>query len=375
VVAALDIRSSTSVEIDLAAIRHNIRAILDYVRSTGLVVVKANGYGHGIVPVGRCAVEAGARMLGVTSPGEAFQLRHEDVPAPILIMSPLSDDELSTVAETDFAIVVWTKEQIAKLSNAARERTRSVSVHIKVDIGMGRFGVLPGEATDLVALAASTPGIYVQGLMGHLPSSDVADTKITEAQIARFQRVVEELEERSLRPPIVHCANSAAAFRFGNAAFDMVRIGISAYGVNPCPCIPTPVRLKPTLRWKARIINLQIHKAGEEIGYGGEYRCSTQEVIATLGVGYADGFRRVPKNVNEVLIRGLKVRVVGRLCMQQCMVTLPDAIAQQVRLGEEAVLIGSQGDEEITVSEIAERWKTNEWDVFCGINPLITRRY
>jgi alanine racemase len=370
-----DVRNSTWVEVNLDSIRQNIANSLHAVDTPALVVVKANGYGHGAPEVGQTAVSAGAKMLGVATIGEALELRESGITAPILIMGPVVGDELRLLPEANCSMVLWNREQLSEAAAAGKAARKRIAVHIKVDTGMARFGVQPDLAVEFIATASMTREIVVEGISTHLASSDVEDPASTLAQIAKFQKIVEELENRGLRPPIVHCANSAAAFRFPEARFDMVRLGISTYGVNPNPAWELFFDLLPAMTWKARILNLQLHEAGDAIGYGGEYHCARPEHIATIGAGYADGFRRVPKYVNEVLIRGLRVPVVGRLCMQHCMAALPASLGQEIHAGEEAVLLGTQGDEEITPSELAAKWGTNEWDVFCGINALIRRTY
>lgn len=370
-----NVRSSTWVEVNLDAIRQNIVHSLRAVETPALVVVKANGYGHGAAAVGRTAISAGAKMLGVATIGEALELREAGIAAPVLIMGPVVGDELRWLPEVDCSMTLWNREQLSDAAAVGKAARNPIPVHIKVDTGMARFGVQPEQAIEFVVVASQTPGIFVEGISTHLASSDVEDPTSTLKQIAKFRTIVAALENRGLRPPIVHCANSAAAFRFPEARFDMVRLGISTYGVNPNPNWKLPFDLLPGMTWKARILNVQWHEAGEAIGYGGEYRCARTEHIATIGAGYADGFRRVPKYVNEVLIRGARAPVVGRLCMQHCMAVLPASLAGEVHAGDEAVLLGRQRSEEITPSALAEKWGTNEWDVFCGINVLIRRVY
>ncbi|HLJ88396.1 MAG TPA: alanine racemase [Candidatus Angelobacter sp.] len=363
---------SSWVEIDRAALRHNISQIARLVERPAIVVVKANGYGHGTANVARVAVEAGAAMLGVSSLREALEIRSAGIEGPILILGPVAPGEADAVAEHEFSVVAWSKEQIAVLGEAGRRTAKPVRIHLKVDTGMGRFGAGCESLVELAQWATTVPGIFVEGLSTHLSSSDTDDPSVTLIQIERFHKIVRMLEERKLRPGMVHCANSAAAFRFPEAKFDAVRLGISVYGINPAPMVSLPFELQPTLSWKARILNVQTHELGDPIGYGAEYRCATAgERIAVVGAGYADGFRRIPRNVNQVLVGGERLPIVGRICMQHCMVKLNGDMP--VKIGDEVVLLGKQGSQEITLSELAERWGTNEWDVLCGINPSFPR--
>lgn len=370
----VDIRNTTYVEVDLDAVRSNIVGLSAFTKCASLVVVKANAYGHGAVQVSRTAVDAGARMLGVATIGEAVELRRGGVMADLLILGPVMP-QTERFYDREMSQVIWTKEHVQFCERMAQTQGLRPKVHVEVDVGMGRFGIKARDAVEFVEFVSRHNALDFEGVCAHLSSSDVDDPDITLSHIETFAGVVNELDRRGLRPRIVHCGNSAAAMRFPAGFFDMLRLGIATYGISPVSFEIPSIELRPALSWKSVILNLQRHLPGDRIGYGGEYVCKSEETIAVLGVGYADGFRRTPKNVNEVLLAGHRTPVVGRLCMQHCMVRLDDETQRDVRVGDEVVMLGRQAGLRIDTVELARKWNTNDWDVVCGINPLIRREY
>jgi alanine racemase len=370
----VDIRNTTFVEVDLDAVRSNITTLAASTGCAQLVVVKANAYGHGAVQVSRTAVDAGARMLGVATIGEAVELRRGGIQADLLILGPVTP-HTERFYDRDISQVIWTKEHVAFCERMAQLQGIRPKVHVEVDVGMGRFGIKARDAVEFVDFVSRRSALDLEGTCTHLSSSDVDDPEITLSHIETFADIVNELDRRGLRPNIVHCGNSAAAMRFPAGFFDMLRLGIATYGISPVSFDIPSVKLRPALSWKSVVLNLQRHAPGDRIGYGGEYVCPSEETIAVIGVGYADGFRRTPKNVNDVLLAGYRTSVVGRLCMQHCMLRLDDQTQRDVRVGDEVVMLGEQAGLRIDTVELARKWNTNDWDVVCGINPLIRREY
>ena len=370
----VDIRNTTFVEVDLDAIRSNITTLAASTNCAQLVVVKANAYGHGAAQVSRAAVDAGARMLGVATIGEAVELRRGGIQADLLILGPVTP-QTEQFYDREMSQVIWTKEHASFCERMAQVQGFRPKVHVEVDVGMGRFGIRARDAVEFVEFVSRRSPLDLEGVCAHLSSSDVDDPEITLSHIETFAATVNELDRRGLRPRIVHCGNSAAAMRFPAGFFDMLRLGIATYGISPVSFDIPAIKLRPALSWKSVVLNLQRHAPGDRIGYGGEYVCRSEETIAVIGVGYADGFRRTPKNVNDVLLAGYRTPVVGRLCMQHCMLRLDDQTQGDVRVGDEVVMLGQQAGLEIDTVELARKWNTNDWDVVCGINPLIRREY
>lgn len=362
---------STWVEIDLLAIENNVRWFCEKTGVLVMAVVKANAYGHGAVPCAFAALRGGAHWCGVARIEEALELRRAGIECPILLLGYTPPERLRQAIENQISIVVWDKRQIFEVEAASREAGRPARVHLKVDTGMSRLGVQPEQALDLAKRLAGSDGLLFEGIFTHFARADERDHGPTELQERRFREVLAELEAAGLKPPIVHAANSAAALTRPGATFNMVRTGISIYGLHPSPQCLLPAEFRPALVWKTVLSQVKTLSAGRGISYGHTYTTRTRERIGTLPVGYADGFRRVTGN--QVLICGRRVPVVGRVCMDQTMVQLdgvPDA-----SVGDEVVLIGHQGQEQITAEEVARRWGTINYEVVCGIGSRVPRVY
>lgn len=356
-------------EIDLDAISFNVQAIRAFTGRRVLAIVKANGCGHGAVPVSLAALAGGAEVLGVGTAQEALELLDAGIESRILVLGFVPFSLLDEVCCRGVEIAIWNAEQRQALARAADRIGRNAIAHVYVDVNMGRFGAPWDLISGFVKSCLDTPQIDVKGLMGHLPSVDERP-RATALHIARFADLVHELDSHGIRPSEIHLSNSSALSYFDNSWFDMVRAGVVMYGVGGTNC---PMELRPSMAWKARILDVQVRPAGFSIGYGSEYVCEESERIVVIGVGYADGYRRIPKNVNSVLSRGKNTPVVGRLCTQHCMAALP--ISTEAHVGDEVVLLGSEAGEAIRVEDLALRWQTNAWDVFCGISSRIPRVY
>jgi alanine racemase len=256
-------------------------------------------------------------------------------------------------------------------SQAARLTGKPAQLHLKVDTGMSRIGVQPAEALDLARRIAGTPGVVFEGIFTHFARADEADPTFTDMQERRFQQVFAGIEAAGLRPACVHAANSPAALTRPETAYDLIRLGIAMYGLHPSGECPLPEGFRPALVWKTVLTQVKTLPAGSGVSYNHEYVTQKEECIGTLPVGYADGWRRARPNL--VLVGGQRAPVVGRVCMDQCMLnldTVPGA-----REGDEVILIGSQGEERISAEELARRWGTNNYDVMCGIGARVPRIY
>jgi alanine racemase len=365
------------VEIDLSAIRGNTRRLVELAEGAGLMaVVKANAYGHGAAPVARAAAEAGAAWLGVARPDEALALRAEGLRAPILVLGYTPPELAHAAIWQELTLAVFDLETAAAYAAAARAQGHPARVHAKLDTGMGRLGVAAEDGPAFVQALHGLEGLEVDGLFTHLAASDMAGTAATLAQLARFDAALQALAAAGLRPRWVHAANSAGVMQYPDARYDLVRSGIAMYGLDPSDEVPCPPGFTPALTWKARVMQVKTLPPGHGVSYGAEYVTTTIETVAVAAAGYADGFRRVPKGVNEVLVGGQRRPVRGRVCMDQVVVGVAaGGDVPGVRMGDEVVLLGRQGDETISAADLARRWGTINYDVTSGIMARVERLY
>jgi alanine racemase len=362
---------STWLEINLGAIRTNVRRLRQLAQTPVMAIVKANGYGHGAVETARAAVEAGAEWCGVARFEEALALRQAGLNCRLLVMGYTPPACLQDAIDRDISLTIYDLELGDSYPSQLPKTSKALNIHVKVDTGMGRLGIKPETALSLIEKLSRTPGIQVEGFCTHFAKADETDRSSTLAQLVKFIPLVQELEKRGMRPEVVHAANSAAALQFPESRFDLIRPGIAIYGINPSPDSPLPEGFMPALTWKARITSIKVLPSGHMVSYGGIYTTSTAEQIGVIPVGYADGFRRVAGE--QVLIQGRRVNVVGRVCMDQSMVQLSDL--KDVHPGDEVILIGNQINENISAEEIAKRWGTISYEVVCGLSNRLPRIY
>jgi alanine racemase len=363
----------TWVEVDLAAIQNNLRRMKALAGTRVMAVVKANAYGHGAVEVARAAASAGADWLGVARAHEGPALRAAGLALPILVFGYTPPDSAAEAIGHDLALTVFDIEAARAYAATARALGRRARVHLKVDTGMGRLGVLPEDAVEFVRAVRALEDVEADGIFTHFASADLADLSSARRQLARFETVLAALDEIGLRPALVHAANSAASFALPAARYDMVRMGIALYGLHPSDEVPCPPGFIPALMWKAMVTQVKTLPPGHGISYGSEYITQEAETVAVIPVGYADGFRRFSKNANEVLIHGQRAPVRGRVCMDQVIADVSHI--PHVRAGDEVVLVGKQGGETISAEEVARRWGTINYEVTSGIMARVTRVY
>jgi alanine racemase len=366
----------TRADVDLAAIASNVRvaARLAGPGAALMAVVKADAYGHGAIPVARTALGAGAHWLGVANPDEAAALRSGGIRARILVLGPIAPEQAPLVAAHDLDQCVSDLAQAEALSRAAVARGRTLRVHLKVDTGMGRVGLSPRAVRPAVERIAGLPAIRLVALMTHFAESDADDPAFTREQLARFDAITRDLREAGLAPSLRHAANSAALIRHPEARLDLVRPGIMLYGCHPCAVRRSDdPALVPALQLRTAISHLADLVAGGSVSYGRTFVAARDMRIATLPIGYADGLPRVLSARGQALIGGRRVPIVGRVCMDMTMVDVTHVPA--VRIGDEAVFIGRQGDEEITADEIANIGGTISYEILCRIGPRVPRIY
>lgn len=370
----LDRIRPTWAEIDLAAIAVNVAELKRLSKAPHfMAVVKANGYGHGATEVAGAALEAGADWLGVATVEEGVDLRRGGISAPILVLGYVSPGQADTVLMYDLRVALFDLDLARTLNQWARPMMRKAKVHLKVDTGMGRVGLQPGELAALARKLADLPNVEVEGVFTHLAVADEPQSDFTARQVERFDQALAELESAGLKPPIRHAANSAGLMLHPSSHYDLVRAGVAIYGLPPAPDADWPARLIPALSWKTRIGMVKWVEPGTSISYGRTYLSSEREQIATLPVGYADGYFRHLSNKGYVLIHGHRCPVVGRVCMDQTLVRVPGDLT--ARVGDEVVLIGRQGDEEVSATQLAELIGTINYEVVCAIAPRVPRIY
>jgi alanine racemase len=343
-----------------------------------MAVLKADGYGHGAVKAARTALNNGAAMCGVASLNEAVALRAARIEEPILILGYTPAWHAREALLRDVAVALYDLDVARAFSRAAQDLQRPARAHIKIDTGMGRLGVLPEQALDFIGAVAALPGVEIEGLFTHFSCADT-DPDFTRLQLDRFRQVVDALPAAA-RPRLLHAANSAAALAYPDARLDMVRVGLALYGLSPFPAGRPPAdpqaaetlaALRPALAWKTTIAQVKALPDGAPVSYGATYRCQGERRIAVIAVGYADGFRRAPQHFGEVLVRGSRAPIVGRVCMDQTMIDVTDIPA--ARVGDEVVLIGRQGGQAITAEDVAARLGTINYEVVSAILPRVPR--
>ncbi len=357
----------TWVEVDLEAIRHNAR-ILKPENAELMAVVKANGYGHGAVEVARAAIEAGATWMGVALVEEGLELRGAGVETPILVLSEFPSGSEAVALAHRLTPTLYSGEGLERLSAAARG---SVPVHVKIDTGMHRVGVWPPEEVPAFARRVQEAGLEVEGLFTHFARSE-EDEVTTKEQLGRFLGSAEAIRAEGVTPRLLHAANSGATILHPDSHLDLVRPGIALYGIEPAPGIGSSLGLRPALAWRSQVSAVKRLAAGEAISYGHRYRLERDAWVATVPVGYADGYPRQLTNVGEVLIGGRRCRVAGTVTMDQVVVDCGD---EEVRIGDEVVLIGSQGSESIGADALGRLFETIGYEIVSRIGDRVPRRY
>lgn len=360
----------TWLEIDLSAVRHNTKAVLQRTRVDLMAVVKCDAYGFGAVEVAKAELAAGASQLAVARFAEGLALRKENISAPILVFGYCTPEETDFAPYLNLSLTIHNADSLEAVINRTRGHENPAHVHVKVDTGFGRLGFTPADIPTVFEVLAKATNVVVDGLYSHLAFADeVPDHPVTRQQITAFNDVVQTLNNLGQCPPWLHLANSAAAWGIPESRFNLTRVGTALLGMKPFYFQPLPTELERVLAWKCRLASCKQFPAGTGISYGHTYHTSPNEWIGTLPVGYGDGFRRNQENL--VLIDGKRAKVVGRVCNDMCMVSLPEPYP----VGTEVTLIGAQKKESILTDELIDRWHTSQADITCGINARVPRLY
>ena len=370
--SGVTVRRAIWCEVRPAALQANLRALK--ARAGGVrcyAVVKANGYGHGAALAARAFLDAGSEALAVHNGAEAADVRAAGLTAPLLYLGAPLRDELPALVEMDLEIAVPEAATADALAAAARAGGRRVPVHLKIDTGMNRLGVQAEDAVPLAQAVARHPELELLGIFSQFACADEPDPAPTREQIRRFDGALAALAAAGLRPPIAHLCNGVGIISYPEAAYDAVRPGLALYGISPLRAGSVPVPLEPALTWKARVVFVKQIPAGATVSYGATWRAPRPTTLATLAVGYKDGYPRACANRGAVLLNGKRAPVAGRVCMDVMMVDATDC--GPVRIGDEAVLLGAQGGDRITGWELADWAETMPYEILCRIDRALPR--
>ena len=364
---------STKLMIDLDAIRHNVQAVKAKAGAPVMAIIKADAYGHGAVQLAKHLDDCCA-FFGVSSILEALELRQAGIQKPMLILGYTPVSSFPEAVRLNIRPAIFHYEDALALSQAAGELGMTAKFHFAVDTGMSRIGFqVTREDADICAKIARLPNLEAEGLFSHFATADCADLTRAKRQAERFACFDRMLKDRGVVIPLRHLDNSAGLMNFG-CEYEMVRSGIVTYGMYPSDEVdPGLLELRPALRWETRIVHINLLEPGREIGYGGTYTTTHLTRVATLPVGYADGYRRNLSGRFYVLIRGKKAPILGRICMDQMMVDITDI--PDAQLGDPVVLVGKNGEEQITVEQIAARGDSFNYEFVCGISRRVPRVY
>lgn len=363
----------TQAIIDLGRLRHNMELLQSLAGNRPLFpAVKANAYGHGDDIVARELVRLGHHTLCTAHISEAAQLVEKGVQADFIILSPTLPENSKLIAHYGFQPVVCTLQQVQSLAQRAAATNRRIGIHIKVDTGMGRVGVEPDKLAWFVMECEQYPSLVIKGICSHFSRADEDDLAFTHSQLQVFMGLRKKLRARTL--PLFHFANSAAIFSLPEARLDAVRPGIAIYGLKPSPemAVPSLDQLQPMLTLKSRITHLKEVEPDTGISYGHMYSTTSKSSIATIPLGYGDGISRGLSNRFEVLVHGKRCPQIGRICMDQCMIDVSE-LGTQVHVGDEVIIIGSQGKETITADALARKQKTINYEIVTSLTSRVPR--
>jgi alanine racemase len=363
----------TAVEVDLDAMRFNVRQVKAAIGGARIMAsVKANAYGHGLLRTSRELIRSGVDQLGVAFLEEGIALRKAGIDAPILVLGGIIGNQISHFLEYGLQLTASSVFKLRQIEDVAAAMGLRAQVHLKLDTGMGRIGIRPENADALFAAAVESPHCELSGVFSHFASSHAVDGSFTRRQLDAFLNALEFFPLHGVPMPTRHIANSGAILQHPDTILDMVRPGIMLYGVYPGPEVRKSIAIRPTLSFKTRVVYFKAVPRGYAIGYDQTWTAPSDTRIVTLPVGYGDGYPRSLSNNGDVLIHGRRHRIVGMISMDQCMIEIGHASAFN---GDEVVLIGRQGDELITIEEIAQRAGTIPYEILTNINTRVPRRY
>jgi alanine racemase len=363
----------TYAEVNLDRLSGNLAAIREKVAPARVMpVVKANAYGHGLVPVALHLAQHGADLLAVAILDEGIQLRQAGVTLPILVLGGIQAHQIPAYLAHNLILTAATPENLVDISQAAAAVGKTATVHLKIDTGMGRLGAPYFAAESLLNASLSLPNVRSEGIFSHFANADATDLRHSHLQIERFQEVLLFYERRSLPRPLAHMANSGAILQLPESYFDLVRPGIMLYGVYPSAEVQHTVDVRPALNWKTHVVQSKRQPPHHPVSYGSTWDSDHEQTIVTLPVGYADGYFRILSNRAEVLVNGKRYPVAGRVCMDQILVNLGEA---DCPVGSEVVLLGEQGDQRLLADDLAGWAGTIGYEILTAISARVPRVY
>ena len=365
----------TWAEIDLKAIARNVQAVKKRLDPTVgvMAVVKANAYGHGAVEVARAALAAGAEWLAVNRVEEGVALRQAGIEARTLVLGYCPPGQAGLVVEHNITPAVTTLDTAEALAERAQKLNREFVIHVKIDTGMGRLGLLPEEAVDFVGALAEFSGLKIEGVFSHLATADDPDPSFSRRQLQVYQDVTQALEAAGIEIPLHHLANSAAGLQLPETHHHLVRLGVAMYGLTPSIKLDLPVELRPAMTLKTRVARLRVLPAGAAVGYGRTFVAPEPTAVALAPVGYGDGYPRLCSNRGEMLVRGQRARVIGAVSMDQT--SLDVSGIDDVSQDDEIVVFGRQGEAEISAEDVARWAETINYEIVTRLAARVPRIY
>lgn len=359
-------------EVNLQALKENYYKLQAYTQSEMMPIVKADAYGHGVIPVVKTLLECGAKRFGVALLQEALELKEVFPELNVMIIGANEIDQWDSLVKEDIIPTIFQLSQARALSEAAVKFDRIAKLHIKIDTGMGRIGFRDADISEIVKIS-TLPNLIIEGIFTHFATSDQRDLTFARQQLKRFESICDKLKKAGLRIPIRHAANSAGIIQFPESHFELVRPGISLYGLTPSSQIGGNVGLEPVMSWKAKVSHVKKIKTGETVSYGRTFKAAYPTCVATIPLGYADGLRRALSNCGEMMIHGRRSTIIGRVCMDQTMLEVTKIPG--VRVGDVVTILGIDGYDQITAAEMAEWLGTINYEVVCGISKRVPRIY
>ena len=369
----MEMNRPTIMEIDLSSIRYNVRQFKNIAPNSELMaVIKANGYGHGAIEVAQEAIKEGATCFGVATVNEGIELRKKSFSEPILVLGGILAEEAIDCCNFGIDVSVSSMNFLKSLEKFKAEFKKPLSIHLKIDTGMHRIGILPHEIEQFISKYKKSKHLKLVGIFSHFPDA-IGDHDLCIRQINKFNDCINMVEKALGEIGYKHMANSAATICLPESHFNLVRVGIGIYGYHDDESLQDILKLKPAMSLKTRITSVRRVSKGEKVGYGGTYTAKGESLIATIPIGYADGFRRSLSNKGYVLVKGQIAKIVGRVCMDQSMIDITNIVGANE--GSEVTVIGAQGSREITIYDISKTAKTIPNDILTSISPRVNRVY
>ncbi|ASK64390.1 alanine racemase [Virgibacillus phasianinus] len=371
---SLESHSPTVAEVDLTAFKENTQKLKKHVeKSMLLAVVKTNAYGHGIIPIGHEAVNAGADRLGVTTVEEGAMLRESGISAPIHILSSVIPEQAVDIVSYRLTASISSRKLARAISEEATKQGQHIPVHLKLDTGLHRFGVDPHDVVDFCNTCYHLQGLYWEGIYTHFSSADEGDWQLTEQQYTLFMETVIKLNKQGFNFPVRHVGGSTITIERKDMHLEMVRPGLALFGYHPVQRQQGIIKLKPVMKIKSQLLHVREIPANTPVGYGGSYVTSTKEKIAIVPIGHGDGYQRLLSNKGEMLVKGKRVKIVGTISLDQTLINvtgIPD-----ISSGDEVILLGRQGDEEISARDIANWIHSVVDEVLASLMERVRREY